>query len=106
MTLNYDHEEHIGMHSLINAAALEEPLSPSIATMMTVAVLAPEPAAEYNTIRPRPPSGNSTPTTTGSSIRYSVAAATTPPTYALKTVTYLQATALHGGSGAVVTRDS
>ena len=72
---------------------------------MTVAALAPEPAAEYNITRPPPPSGSSTATTTGSSIRYSVAAAATLPTYALKTVTYPQATALHGGgSGAVVTR--
>ena len=75
-------------------------VSPSMATTTTVAP-APTPATESNTIRPQPPSGNST-TTTGSSICYSVA---TPATYTLETVTYAQAIPLHvGGSGAVVTK--
>ena len=66
-----DFKCHIGIHSIINAATLEEPVSPSIVTTTTVpaAPTPPEPAAESNTTRPRPPSGNST-TTTGSSIRY------------------------------------
>ena len=55
LALNHDHEEHIGIHSIINAAVLEQPLSPSITT--TTIVAAPEPAAKSNTTRPRPPSG-------------------------------------------------
>jgi hypothetical protein len=61
------------------------------------------PPAEFNTHRPRPPSGNST-TTTGSSIRYSLA---TPASYQLETVTYAQAIPLHvGGSGAVIATET
>jgi hypothetical protein len=57
------------------------PVSPSIATTMTVTA-APEPV-ESNITRPRPPSGNPT-TTTGSSIRYSAAVDThQPPTHSI-----------------------
>ena len=98
-TLNRAHEERppdpAAIHSVMNTPAFGKPISPSIATTTTIAASAPP--AESNASHPRPLSGNSIATTTGSSIRYNVA---TLATYTLETVTYAQAIPL--GSGAVV----
>ena len=70
--MHHDHEEKppdpATIHSVVNAPAFGDPISPSIATTTTVA--APAPPAESNTTHPRHLSGNSTTATTGSSIRY------------------------------------
>ena len=100
-TSNHTHEEHppdpAAIHSVMNTPAFGELVSPSIATTTTIAASAPP--AESNTSHPRPLSGNSIATTTGSSIRYSIA---TLAAYTLETVTYVQAIPL--SSGAVVTK--
>jgi len=107
VTLNHAHEgqppvQPATLHSVMNAPAFGEPVSPSIAT--TAAVAAPVPPAESNTTRPRPLYGNSTTTTAGSCLRYSVA---TSATHTLETVTYEQVIPLHvGGSGAMVTKET
>jgi hypothetical protein len=59
VTLNRDQEEPplsepVGIHAVMNAA---EPISPSVATTMTVAAALPAPA-KSNTSCHRPPSGN------------------------------------------------
>ena len=102
VTLNHDHEGQ-PFHSVINAPAFGKPISPSIATTTTVA--APALPAESNTTCPRPLAGNSTTTTTGSSIHYSVATHQ-PPTHTHSKLSYAQALPLHvGSSSAVVTKE-
>jgi len=86
------------IHSIMYASTFGEPVSPSIATTTTVA--APAPPAESNTARPHSLSHNSTTTTTGSSMRNSVA---TPATYALETIIFAQTIPLR--FGAVVTKE-
>ena len=106
VTFEHSHEEQApaNIHSVMNPAALAEPTSPSIATTTLAAPPASAPPEESHTTRPRPPSANSTITTTRSSIHGSVAS---PATYTLETVTYARAIPLHvGGSGALVSREA